>query len=414
MQCDKKIKNCRLCNNDKFYRHYEFGNLPLGNNLLSNYRASLLAKTYPLNLIQCKNCFHFQLDYSVSPKELYATNYTYLSGIGSSFISHIKEYVNFVVKKCNLKKDMFVLDIGSNDGTCLKEFQKYKLIVCGVDPAKKPAEIANKNGITTINSFFNNNSIKKILNTFGKPDLVSSQNALAHIDDLYGTFTNIFKILKNDGFFVFEVGYFKTVLKKQLFDTIYHEHLDYHHANPIAKILNNIGFSLINITQNNSQGGSIRFILQKKNIVQNSKQVQSFLKRELNTELYDKNYIKKWLNDIKKNLRNLNDFLNKNKKNKRPIICYGAPTKATLLLELSKINLSNIKFILEDNNLKIGKFLPKHGIEIKATQELKNFDNCIIIILAWNFSSDIIEKLKIYNKDIIVLIPLPKFKVVRL
>lgn len=414
MQADKIITNCRLCSNNNFSRHFEFGNLPLGNNLLQSYEESLLAETYPLNLIQCLNCNHYQLDYSVSPNKLYATNYTYLSGIGLSFVSHIKQYVDFVIEKCKIKENMFVLDIGSNDGTCLKEFQKYNFIVCGVDPAKKPAEIANKNGITTICSFFNEVSIRKILNHFGKPDLVTSQNALAHIDDLYTTFLNIFKILKYNGYFVFEVGYFKKVLQNKLFDTIYHEHLDYHHANPIAKTLNKIGFSLINISQNNSQGGSIRFILQKKKNVENSKQVEFFLTKEFNTELYNSSYIKSWLKDVQKNLSKINDFLNNNNKENLPIICYGAPTKATLLLEMLKINSSNIKFIVEDNNLKIGKFLPKHGIKIKSTRELKNIGNCIIIILAWNFSSDIIEKLKLYYSHITVLIPLPKFKVIRL
>ena len=97
----------------------------------------MLAKTYPLQVFRCKECCHFQLGFSVSPKILYATNYTYLSNIGISFVNHIKEFVYWIENKCKISEEHLVFEIGSNDGTCLKEFNN--LIGCkviGVDPVK--------------------------------------------------------------------------------------------------------------------------------------------------------------------------------------------------------------------------------------------------------------------------------------
>ena len=136
MYKNKKNLNCRLCNSSNLQNLYSFGKLPLGNNLQSTYLESINAKQYPLNVIRCKNCHHFQLDFNVSPKLLYATNYTYLSGVGGSFVEHIKNFVKFVIKNCQLKYGQFVLEIGSNDGTCLTQFKKYNLKVAGIDPAK--------------------------------------------------------------------------------------------------------------------------------------------------------------------------------------------------------------------------------------------------------------------------------------
>ena len=107
-------------------------------------------------------------------------------------------------------------------------------------------------------------------------------------------------------------------------------------------------------------------------------------------------------------------LLIKCKKKQIPVIGYGAPTKATLLLKLANLKKNSIDFIVEDNPLKIHKYLPKHGIEIKSTKELKKMNKFIIVILAWNFSKDIISKLKKYDKEITVLIPLPKFKVIKI
>lgn len=415
MHSSKKISKCRLCASTDLEIIFDFGQIPLGNNLQSNLKTALSAKTYPLQVIKCKKCSHFQLSFSVSPKVLYATNYTYLSNIGVSFVNHIKEFVNWIENKCKINKKHFVFEIGSNDGTCLKEFNN--LIGCkvvGVDPAGFPCKIANQNGIKTFNEFFSDVTVQTVKNKFGQPDLITSQNALAHIDDLKNVFENVFTLLKDDGYFAFEVGYFGTVLEKNLFDTIYHEHLDYHHAFPLVKILNKIGFSLINLSLNNSQGGSIRFLLKKCKIKRIDKQVKTFLKHEKNSLLNNKNYLVDWQVNIQKNLNELKNEILNVKKQGIPIIGYGAPTKATLLLEIASITKQELDFIIEDNKLKIGKYIPKHGIKIKSFNELIKFKKLCVVIFAWNFANDILEKLENLKLDIIVLIPLPKLKIVKL
>lgn len=414
MTTNKIIKECRLCSSKELKTLYDFGKIPLGNNLLLTFDESITVKLYPLKVVRCQNCNHFQLSYSVSPDLLYATNYTYLSGIGSSFINHLRNYTDWVTKKCNLAKGSFVLEIGSNDGSCLEQFKKKGMIVCGVDPAQVPSKIANKKGIKTINSFFNIKAIRNIKKCIGSPSVITSQNALAHIDDLKNTFINAYNFLKDDGFFVFEVGYFKTVLEKKIFDTIYHEHLDYHHAFPLVKYLNNLGFSIKNISLNNSQGGSIRFLLQKSKRAIISNQVKSFLNNEKKSILYSKKYLDNWIIQIRKNFDKISKIIHKIKKQKIPIVGYGAPTKATLLLKTANLNYKDINFIVDDNNLKIGKYLPLHGIKIYPTEKLKKYEKVFIILLAWNFSVDIIKKLKKLNIRIIVLVPHPKLEVLNL
>ncbi len=414
MTFHKKINCCRLCNSEDLNIQFNFGKIPLGNNLLSTYQKAIDADVYPLEVVKCGDCNHFQLNHSVSPDLLYATNYTYLSSIGSSFVQHIKEYVFWLRTTCKLNKDSFVFEIGSNDGTCLNEFKEIGCKICGVDPAKIPSSIANKKNLFTINDFFDDGVVKQVIDIFGQPDLISSQNALAHIDDLSEVFRNAFKLLKNEGHFVFEVGYFKEVLEKQLFDTIYHEHLDYHHGVPLVKFLNKIGFSILNMSVNGSQGGSLRVLLKKTNNITISNQVLEFLNVERNSILFKKYKLENWLFDIHKNLEQLKAYVVKTKKEGIKVLGYGAPTKATLLIEASNLSMNDIEYIVDDNEIKVGRYLPKHGIEIKNVNELKKNKNCCVIILAWNFSNDIILKLKKLKLDLLVLVPLPKFKIIKL
>ena len=141
---DKIINNCRLCSHHQLEKIFDFGNIALGNNLSNSIDETFKIRKYPLGLQKCTKCNHFQLNYSVDPNALYATNYTYLSSIGNSFVKHIFQFVKWVNEKCDLSKNKFVLEIGSNDGTCLQEFKKIGCKVCGVDPAELPSKIANK------------------------------------------------------------------------------------------------------------------------------------------------------------------------------------------------------------------------------------------------------------------------------
>lgn len=407
----KKITQCRLCNSKKINKIYNFGKIPIGNDLQKHSLASINCHKYPLSLMQCSVCEHFQLGVSVNPKILFAKNYTYLSGITKTFKDHFKKYSKWIIKKCNLKTNSLVIDIGSNDGTCLSYFKKNNMRVLGIDPAKLPASLANRKKINTINKFFNTATSNFILSKYGQIDFVTSHNVLAHTENIKEVFLSIFKILKKNGFFCFEIGYFREVVKKNLFDTIYHEHLDYHHAKPLINFLEEIGFSIIDISSNNIQGGTLRILTQKKeSVIKRKAKIKSFLKNE--KSFFKKSKIKHKFQEFEKSISNLNKFVNKFRLNDADIFAYGSPTKASLLLTSSHLNIGFIKNSFEDNQLKCKKYIPGTDIRILNSNLIKKKNPKLIIILAWNFAKEIILKLKNKKlKGIKIITPLPKLKI---
>lgn len=406
---------CRLCESEKFSNLIDFGKVALGNNLQNTAKKAVYVDEYPLQVVNCKECNHFQLSYSVNPNLLYATNYTYLSGVGLSFVQHIQKYVEWVKEKTKLPTSSLVVDIGSNDGTCLQVFKKHGYKVCGVDPAQLATKIAMEKEVFTINDFFNEDTLTKITNKFGQADLITSQNVLAHVENLRDTFTNIYKLLKNNGFFVFEIGYFRSVLELGCFDTIYHEHIDYHHAAPLVRNLSSKGFDIVNLEVNPVQGGSLRLLLKKTGKGKISRQAQQFLNDEKKSVLNDKDYLHKWSDEIFKICRSLEGVTRQLLEENILCYAYGSPTKATLLLKMNSFLEQNIKFVVEDNKNKVGKFLPKNALPIFDLKQLDFKRTAIVIILAWNFSDDIIIKLKkLYKVKVKVVIPLPELKVLEI
>ncbi len=413
MNNSKAIKKCRLCKSKNLITILDFGSLPLGNDLANSIKDSKKKNVYRLIVKNCMDCKHFQIGHEVQPNKLYATNYTYLTGIAPSFSQHFLKYSNWIFNKCSLKKNDLVLDIGSNDGTCLSAFKKRNLKVLGIDPAKLPSNIANKNGIRTINKFFDDVTAKKIKNDYGQIDFITSHNVLAHIGNIDKAFKNIFYLLKQEGYFCFEVGYFADVVENNLFDTIYHEHLDYHHAAPLVKFLNMIGFKIVSISKNKIQGGTIRILCKKTKAIKNTIQVQNFLKNEKKRLIYNDKFMKNWSELISSKMNEFSIYIKDKIKNKNVICGYGAPTKAVLLLKLSMLTKSNIRFTVEDNTLKLNKYLPRSKIKIVDFRRLNEQQPDYIIIFAWNFVDDIIKKLKSYRlKNIKVVVPLPKLNII--
>jgi SAM-dependent methyltransferase len=411
----RRIAACRLCAATDLDEIIDFGEVPLGNNLQETPSAARAVARYPLDLCRCAECGHFQLGHAVAPEQLYATNYTYLSGIGPSFIRHFDAYANWVAASCGLPKDAVVVDVGSNDGTCLKAFAARGFRVCGVDPAALPAKIANENGIDTINAFFDSKVVDRIKAKYGAADFVTSHNVLAHVDDLAATFANIRALLKPDGLFCFEVGYFKEVLQNNFFDTIYHEHLDYHHAAPLVRHLTALGFAIEDISVNPVQGGSIRVLCRKAETGTVSASALAFLATEQGTILNDRAYLTNWRHEIDAKMGRFRAMLHERAGQQRSIAGFGAPTKATLLMQMAGIGQDDIAYVAEDNALKAGRFLPGTGVPIVLTSQLLSSPPDVLVIFAWNFADDIIGNIRgKLGKPVEVIIPLPEAKSVQL
>ena len=80
----------------------------------------------------------------------------------------------------------------------LKPLKEKGIGVCGVEPAKNVADLAEKDGVSTIVGYFEDEST--ISQISQKADLVTAFNVFAHSDKLTEITQNAFKILKNDGF----------------------------------------------------------------------------------------------------------------------------------------------------------------------------------------------------------------------
>ena len=213
--------------------------------------------------------------------------------------------------------------------------------------------------------------------------------------------------------FVFEVGYFSEVFQNLWFDTIYHEHLDYHTVLPLKNFFKKIGLDLFNVERINMQGGSIRNFVQL-NISKrpHNISVQETINEENLKGLHDFSDLLTFQSKINKERIKLNKIVKKIKSEGKAIAGYGAPTKSTTLMNYFGLNSEIIDYIVDDNELKQEKYSPLLHIPIVSKDYLlKEPKPDYLIILAWNFAESIIENVEkegIFKGEYIIPLPEPR------
>ena len=406
-----KRKNCRQCESDDLSLAIKLKKSPLANDYSSS-KESISKIKYPLDVYFCNNCKHLQLLDVVNPKKLFE-NYVYVSGTSPVFVEHFKNYAKYLVDK--FSGNGLAIDIGSNDGTLLRFFKNLGFSVIGIEPAKKIAEQSKKNGIKTIVKFFDPLLAETIEKKEGKAKFITANNVFAHIDNPISFLEGVRILLSpDDGVFSFEVSYLREVIKNNYFDTIYHEHLDYHTLLPLKKLMRRCGFEIIDAIPINTHGGSLRVISQLKGGKYTiSSSVERLIKEEKILGLEALVTYQKFSENIYDVGEKLKKVLKEIKLQGKSIIGYGAPAKATTLMHHFEIGEDIVDFIVDDSEWKHYLYTPGKGIPIVPQNFIRDKNPDYILILAWNFSKSIIEKNSEFkSKGGKFIIPLPEVKIV--
>jgi len=387
---DSYKTSCRVCGGD-FTHYLSLGLSPLANNL--NDKKNSKNDLYPLDLNFCKQCSNSQLSVAVPPKKMF-DNYLYLSSTSKQFRDHFSNIANELKKELNLNKSSLLVDIGSNDGIFLEPVKKLGISSIGVEPAKNVAKIANSKKLTTMQEYFNEKTVQKIINNYGKVDVITAFNVFAHSDGLKEILDNVEVLLKNDGEFIFEVQYILRTIKDVTFDNIYHEHFNYWCFLAILNFFEKSKMKVYKVKEVDTHGGSLRVYATKDKKKRQHKSVNQYIELEKKNKLDKIETYFKFAEDVKKikldSLSNINKILSENKK----IIGYGAPAKATTVLNYFGINEKYFQHVVDDSEIKHGKYIPETNIQIVSKDDVDSNIYEIVLVLAWNFFDSIVKNNK--------------------
>ncbi len=409
----KRRSNCRICGKDRFTRVLALPATPPANEFVPADRLGEVQACYPLDVYFCESCAHLQLLDVVDPEILFR-DYVYVSGTSSSFVRHFQDYAEDCIARFSPMQGALALDIGSNDGTLLQFFQRAGLRVLGIDPAVKIAAAATAQGLETWPNFLDPATTKRILAEKGKASLITANNVYAHVDDLSGLTDCIREILAPDGVFAFEVSYAADVHAHVLFDTIYHEHLDYHTVKPLVPFFSAHGLELFAAKRIPTHGGSLRGYVQNAGGPHRKDgSVAALVADEERARLDQVSGWTAFAERVDRLGRELTTLLAKLRSEGKSIAGFGAPAKATTLMYRFGLDRDSIDYIVDDSPLKQNLFTPGKHVPVVPWSHTDQAWPDYLLILAWNFADAIVSSHRSYlEKGGRFIVPLPEVKII--
>ena len=403
---------CRLCGAAQLETVLSLAPTPLANAFISAAALDQAQPLYPLDLGLCGACAHLQLLDVVDPATLFE-DYVYVTGTSPTFVAHFEAYAAEVAADFALAPGDLVVDIGSNDGTLLRAFHRLGMRGLGIEPATDIAQRANAAGIETRAAFFDGALAAAIRDEEGPAECVTANNVFAHIDDLGGTLDGIRTLLAPGGIFVAEFSYLGDVIEKTLFDTIYHEHLDYHALRPLIGFFEAHGMRVLDARRTAVHGGSLRIFAALRDAGRPVRPgVAELIAEEGRIGLDRGETFRRFVDDIARLGTELTATVRGLRHEGKRIAGFGAPAKATTLMYHFGLGRDDIEFIVDDSPLKQGLYSPGLHIPVVPATAIAERKPDALLILAWNFAGPIMAKHRAFrDSGGRFIVPVPEVRV---
>ena len=365
---------------------------------------------YPAELLICPKCQLAQLGLVVDSSILFPPEYPYTSSTTKILRENFAELYQECSSMLSLKKEDLILDIGSNDGNLLSNFKDGHRVI-GVTP-EDIGKIAIERGIPTIQDYFGDRVVKKVLKEEGKCKIVTATNVFAHIDQIHDIVKGVLDLLDDDGVFISESHYLLPLVRTLQYDTIYHEHLRYYSLTSLKYLFDMHGLEIFHTKEIPTHGGSIRVYASRKGKFPVKNSVAKQFAREEETGLsYEKllDFRKKVINSKLELMSLIKDIKKKGEK----IYGISAPSRASTLITYAGIDDGIMDLVLEvPGSHKIGKYMPGTRIPVVDEKVLFEKQPEYALMLSWHIADELIPKLKQKGYRGKFIVPLPEPRIV--
>jgi hypothetical protein len=356
--------------------------------------------------LHCPNCELVQLGLAVDPVIIFPPEYPYTSGMTRILRENFAELYAESSKMLNLGKDDLAIDIGSNDGTLISNFQKGGHRILGIEPTDV-AKIANGRGIPTLQRYFSKEVAREVREEHGAAKVVTAANCFAHIEDVHAIVEGILEMLAPDGVFISESHYLIGLLDDLQYDTVYHEHLRHYTVGSLSYLLGMHGLEVFHARKIPTHGGSIRVYAARTGTRPVQPSVRQMLDREPTGAAMRKR-LDTFRNEVMLSKLRLFALIRDVKERGGRICGISAPSRASTLINYVGLDSAIIDYVCEiEGSLKIGKCMP--GTLIPVVEESRMFEDqpdCAIIF-SWHIADELAPKLRARGYKGMLVTPLP-------
>ena len=386
---------CRFCAGTDVVPVLDLGEQPLANSYLTEIQMQEpeLEPKYPLRVRVCTQCWLVQLEDYARREDIFNDDYSYYSSFSSTWLSHAADYVEKMTGTLDLDRSSLVVELASNDGYLLRNFDARGIPVLGVEPCAGVAGAARAIGVRTEIVFFGTDTASQLAASYGHADLIVANNVLAHVPDLNDFVGGIKVLLKPQGTVTIEAPHLLQLLREGQFDTVYHEHYSYFSLAVLCRVFDAHGLAVVNVEELETHGGSLRTYVRHAGAQDVDPSVDRVLRAEAAGGLEALDTYLEFRTKVESVRDGLRNFLAAATQSGRRVAAYGAPAKGNTLLNYCGIGPSDIEFTVDASPHKQGLFLPGSHIPIGGPQRIRDERPDDVVILPWNLRKEITHQM---------------------
>ena len=386
---------CRHCRRELSLEMLDLGSAPPSNAYLTAAQLSAPEKWYPLRVLVCEGCWLVQTEDFADAHELFSPDYAYFSSFSASWLAHSRRYVDDMVARFSLSPQSHVVEVAANDGYLL-QYVKARGIPClGIEPTASTAEAARRKGIPIVEAFFGRDLAARLRAEGKSAHLMVANNVLAHVPDINDFVAGFAELLAPDGVATFEFPSLLRLVEECQFDTIYHEHFSYLSLTAAGRVLAANRLRLFDVEELPTHGGSLRLFAGRADTASRPESARLGVMRDreraagVETRAFYAGFQPRA--DAVKDA--FVRFLLDARRDGIAVAGYGAAAKGNTLLNFAGVRADLVRFVVDRNPAKQGRFLPGSRIPIVAEEELRKARPGFIVIFPWNLKAELAAQL---------------------
>lgn len=386
---------CRHCDATVSLPFVDLGSAPHSNGYLSADALRQPETWYPLRVLVCTECWLVQTDDFVDRADIFLPDYAYFSSYSTTWLRHAERYVEAIAARFALGTHSHVVEVASNDGYLLQYFRARGIPCLGIEPTASTAHAAREKGIEVVEEFFGVDLARRLVAEGRSADVAVANNVLAHVPDINDFVSGFTRLLKPEGIATFEFPHLLTLVERNQFDTIYHEHFSYLSLTSVRGIFSRNGLSVFDVEQLPTHGGSLRVFAQRHDTGTRgiAEGVARLLEIEDAAGMATPGFYTSFQGKADRVKDDFLDFLIDAKRGGRRVAAYGAAAKGNTLMNYAGIRSDLIRFVVDRNPAKQGKFMPGSRIPIVDEARLRMEQPDFVVILPWNLKDEVMEQL---------------------
>jgi hypothetical protein len=409
----KEISECRICGNRQLVEVLDLGRQTLTGVFPKS--SAQVVTAGPLRLVKCTGgkeiCGLLQLEHTYDLSELYGDNYGYRSGLNAAMVAHLQGKVRRILDRVKLPKEALIIDIGANDSTTLQAYPKDGHTLVGIDPTGAKFKEFYPERVQLIAEFFSAETVRRHMGR-RKASVITSFSMFYDLEEPVRFAREVCELLADEGVWVFEQSYMPTMLRKNSYDTVCHEHLEYYALKQVKWVLDHVGMKIVDVEFNDVNGGSFSIMASvEASRRPESAVVRDILESESRSGLDTLAPYREFAGRVVDSRASLRDFLEKSRRSGSSISGLGASTKGNVLLQYCNVTKSDIGEIGEVNSQKFGSFTPGTMLPIVSEEEVLASNADYLLVLPWHFREFFEKSPKLSGRTLVF--PLPQLEIVR-